>query len=97
MNHDLRLLNEWLRANKISLNANKTEIIIFKRKNKKIEKKLNFRVSGQKINTTTTVKYLGVHLNDSLTWNTHLENLLPKLNRAMVYCPKYAITLQNTF
>ena len=44
---------------------------------------MNFRVSGQKINTTTSVKYLGVCLNDSLTWETHFKNLIPKLNRAI--------------
>ena len=66
-NHDLRLLCHWLRANKISLNASKTEIIIFKRKNKQIQKHLNFRVSGQTIEITNSVKYLGIQLNDSLT------------------------------
>ena len=44
---------------------------------------MNFRVSEQKINTTTSVKYLGVYLNDSLTWETHFKNLIPKLNRAI--------------
>ena len=34
---------------------------------------MNFRVSGQKVNTTTSVKHPGVYLNDSLTWETHQE------------------------
>ena len=44
---------------------------------------MNFRVSGQKTNTTTSVKYLGVYLNGSLTWETRFKNLIPKLNRAI--------------
>ena len=32
INHDLKLLNIWLRANKILLNATKTEIILFRQK-----------------------------------------------------------------
>ena len=59
---------------------------------------MNFRVSGQKINTTTSVKYLGVYLNDSLTWETHFKNLIPKLNRAIEllskvrhYTPKFLL------
>ena len=98
MNHDLRLLCHWLRANKISLNAGKSEIIIFKNKNKQISKNLNFRVSGQKIEITNSVKYLGIHLNDSLTWKSHLTTLLPKLNRAIgllskirYHTPKYLL------
>ena len=82
INHDIRHLCQWLRSNKISLNASKTEIIIFKTKLKTVTKHLNFRVSGQKINTTI-VKYLGVHLSDSLTWEIHFEHLQTKLNRAI--------------
>ena len=44
---------------------------------------MNFRVRRKKINTTTSVKYLGVYLNDSLTWETHFKNLIPKPNRAI--------------
>ena len=44
---------------------------------------MNFRFSGQMINTTTSVKYLGIYLNDSLTGDTHFKNLVPKANRAI--------------
>ena len=63
-----------------------------------ITKHMNFRVSGDKINTTTSVRYLGVYLNDSLTWETHFKNLIPKLNRAIGllskvrhYTPKFLL------
>ena len=65
VSHDLKHLCQWLISNKIPLNASKTEIIIFKHKQMIITKHMNFRVSGQKINTATSVKYLGVYLNDS--------------------------------
>ena len=45
---DLKLTVDWIRANKLSLNASKTGIVSFKPKNKKITKQLNFHVSGQK-------------------------------------------------
>ena len=81
INHDIKNLCQSLRNNKISLNASKTEINIFKTRLKSTTKHLNFRVSGQKINPTTSVKYLGVHLNNSLTWEIHFKNLQTKLNR----------------
>ena len=37
-NHDLKLASEWVRANRLSLNADKTEIVIFRAKNKIITK-----------------------------------------------------------
>ena len=72
-----------LPSNKISLNASKTEKIIFKTTLKTNIKHLSFRVSGQKINPTTSVKYLGIHLSNSLTWEIHFKNLQTKPNRAI--------------
>ena len=48
INRDLNLTVDWIRANKLSLNASKTQIVLFKPRNKKITKQLNFRVSGEK-------------------------------------------------
>ena len=84
INHDLSLITHWLRANKISLNTTKTEIIILRPKKKQqITKHLNFRISGQNVNTCSSVKYLGVMLQDTLEWNLHLNILNLKLNRAI--------------
>jgi len=76
INHDLALLVQWLRSNKISLNTSKTEIVIFRPKNKTITKRLNFRISGEKIGISKTVKYLGVILHEHLDWQTHINTLI---------------------
>ena len=38
VNYNLRQIVEWLRANKISWNSGKTELVLFISKNKKIRK-----------------------------------------------------------
>ena len=82
INHDLKLIVHWLRANRISLNVSKTEIVLFRTKNKKINRKLNFRLSGQKITPTTHTKYLGIILDQHFLWDQHLKMLKKKLSRA---------------
>ena len=82
INEDLKLLCEWLRANRISLHTSKSEIILFRSVHSKISKHLNFRLSGQKVTLSTSVKYLGIHLDQHLTWENHLKTLKPKLARA---------------
>ena len=77
----LSLLVQWLRANRISLNTSKTEIILFRRKNKKITKNLNFRISGQKIDTIKQAKYLAVYLDEGLTWKFQTGQTKSKLKR----------------
>ena len=82
-NHDLPVIAQWLRSNKISLNANKTEIIIFRSKWKQITKYLNFQINGQKINVSNKVRYLGIEIEQYLDWNVHVKNVIPKLYRAI--------------
>ena len=83
INHDLKLLVVWLRANKISLNVKKTQLIIFRGKNKKINKHLNFRLSGQKLKQCESLKYLGITIDQHLTWKPHLRKLAEKLSRSI--------------
>ena len=98
INHDLSLIVQWLRSNKISLNADKTELVIFSPKRKQITKHLNFRISGQKIEISTRVKYLGIQIDQHLNWNEHIKNIIPKLSRAIGvlskichYVPKFLL------
>ena len=49
INHDLKNTVEWLTTNKISLNASKTGLVLFRTKGTMITKNMNFRISGQKI------------------------------------------------
>ena len=63
--------------------ASKTEIILFKPRNKKITKQLNFCVSGQKIKQSSQVRYLGVILQDDMQWDAHITNLEKKLSHSI--------------
>ena len=67
INHNLKLIVHWLRANRISLNVDKTEIVIFRPKGKDMTKRQNFRISGQQIYISKQVKYPGLMLDESLT------------------------------
>ena len=60
VNADLKRLVNWLNANKISLNVKKTEMVIFKSKQKKFEGDLKIKLSGKRLYSTESVKYLGV-------------------------------------
>ena len=82
-NIDLKLLYNWLKANKISLNSSKTEAILFRHPNKTINYDLKLKIDGKKIYLTDTVKYLGVYLDQHLNWKSHIHELSTKLSRAI--------------
>ena len=66
MNFDLKNLSQWLKANKLSLNFTKTELIIFHSSSKKIDHSLKFKLDGKRLTPISTVKYLGVFLENHL-------------------------------
>ena len=68
ISHDLSQIVKWLRANRISLKASKTEIILFRQKTKIITKHLNFKITGQKLNIVKQSKYPGMYLDKHFTW-----------------------------
>ena len=82
LNKDLKSLNEWLKANKISLNASKTEILIFRHHNKPLNYELKIKLDGKRLYPSQYVKYLGILIDSKLNWSYHIKALVPKLARA---------------
>ena len=70
LNLDLRSLNNWLKANKISLNSGKTELIIFRHINKQINYDLKIKINGKRIHPSSHVKYLGIFIDSHLNYGT---------------------------
>ena len=96
LNLDLRFLCNWLTSNKLSLNASKTEVVLFKHPNKPINYDLNLNINGQKIIFSESVKYLGLHLDKHLNWHEHTANLKIKLSRSIGMLSKIRHYVSNT-
>ena len=82
LNKDLKQLCHWLKANKLSLNTSKTELILFRHPNKKINYDLKVKINGKQLLQSNSVKYLGILLDTHLNWSAHASSLALKLNRA---------------
>ena len=83
VNIDLKHLCHWLKANKISLNAGKTELMIFRNTHKLIDYDLKIKINGKIIIPSSKIKYLGVILDPHLNGSAHVNYIAPKLNRAV--------------
>ena len=71
----------WLKANKISLNCDKTELIIFRHPNKQLNYDLRIKINGKKLLPSLCVKYLGITLDCHLNWSYQVDSLSTKLAR----------------
>ena len=70
-----------MKANKISLNASKTEI--FRHPNKTLNYDLKINLDGKRLYPSRYVKYLRILIDSHLNWSYHVELLAPKLSRAI--------------
>ena len=82
LNADLKSLCNWLKANKISLNVAKTELIIFKHPNRCIDYNLKLKIDGRKLTPTDNVKYLGIYIDNHLSFSKHINEVAAKLRKA---------------
>ena len=79
VNADLKHLVNWLNANKISLNVKKTEMVIFKSKQKKLEGDLKIKLCSRRLYPTESIKYLGVKTDTNL--------IMTQTNIMLMICP----------
>ena len=80
LNQDLKSLNNWLIANKISLNSTKTEIIIFRNKNTQ-RPNIKLYLNGTKLIPKSEIKYLGLIFDEHLTFEKHIKVMNARLKR----------------
>ena len=76
MEHDLYLMVDWFKANKLLLNLSKTVAMRFWTSTNKFELKIENFV----IPLVESTKFLGVHIDNQLTWHEHANYLINKLN-----------------
>jgi len=84
LNTELKLLDTWFIANKLSLNINKTNFIVFTGLRKKydvncIANKITF--NGQIIKQTHSTKFLGVYIDQHLNWLDHIHQVENKISK----------------
>ena len=71
----------WLDANRLSLNISKTNYIIFHSSNKTIPSDILIKIGEQHITRVNHVRFLGLLLDEHLSWEVHLNELSKKLAR----------------
>ena len=71
LNSELSKISIWLRANKLSLNIGKTHFMLFSNK-KRRHYDLNIKIDETKIEEVKKTKFLGVIIDNKLTWKDHV-------------------------
>ena len=81
VNRELRKVRKWLEANRLALNVDKTNFVIFHSQQRKLTDHIVLKIGNKKIKQESYVKFLGVLLDSNLSWKFHLAELSKKLAR----------------
>ena len=80
MNVELRKVDNWLCANKLSLNLDKTAFMIYSNKNKNIDDAIIIR--DQTISRVRSTKFLGIIIDDELRFVDHIGLVCSKVAKS---------------
>ena len=75
----MKRLITWFKANKLTLNLGKTVCVLFQRNGQR--QTITLDLYDVHITSVKEVKFLGMWLDDYLTWCTHVQKLILKLTR----------------
>jgi len=106
VNNELTHINEWFKANKLSLNITKTKYTLFMKSSRadNLPLKLpNLNINKISINRAYSMKFLGIIIDEHLNWKEHIKLIENKTSKNLgimykavklhTYCPyeKYNI------
>ena len=78
-NNELDNVSKWTTCNQLTLNTDKTELMIIT--NRIYDSNLNFKFQSDTILPTSHCKFLGVILDNKLTFRNHIDSILTKISR----------------
>ena len=82
VNAELAKLSDWFRANKLSLNVNKTNYIIFRNRSRNcFDSNFHIVIDDKNIERVSYTKFLGVFVDEDLNWKHHASEIALKISR----------------
>ena len=81
VNDDLTNINNWVKANKLTLNIEKTKCVIFHRNKKKPTPHEPVKLGNIALKEEQSIRFLGVIVDKHMSWKPHIQNLICKISK----------------
>ena len=83
INSELANVHIWLSANKLSLNIEKSNFVIFHPVQKRIPKQVILCINNQSLTEENCIRYLGVYIDSNISWKSHINYIAKKIKRSI--------------
>lgn len=94
-NRELDSLNDWFTANKLSLNLSKTHYLLFSLNPQIRSRNIDLKINNTPIEKAAHTKFLGVQIDDKLSWSKHIDYICGKIRRSIGIIKKASNTLER--
>ena len=93
INIEMPKIIEWLKSNKLHINVDKTVAMLFQTRQKHVNIYENSIVNdGNIIPFATNTRFLGINIDNDLTWKALINYIATKISKGEVY---YYVLVQN--
>ncbi|KAG1664498.1 hypothetical protein GQR58_019790 [Nymphon striatum] len=82
-NDELSKVSDWLVANKLTLNVDKSNFLIISPSRKHKTNKVNLFINNTSIAQKDCIKYIGVLLDKDLSWKQHIQQVKLKISKGI--------------
>ena len=83
LNNELLNIDVWLRCNKLSVNIKKTYYVTFSPSQRKLNHSFSLSFGGQPLIQSKVTKFLGVYLDEHLTWKYHINFVCKQIAKSI--------------
>ena len=80
---ELAKVSDWLVHNSLFIHQGKTECVLFGTGSRLANATLSVNIDGKEPTRVAEYRYLGVILDESLSWNTHVNYLISKVSKRL--------------
>lgn len=80
INQTLSTIINWLNNNNLEINLDKTKIMHFSQR--KATPNLKIEFNGHNVEKVSSTKFLGIHLDENMSWKTHSEVICKRISKS---------------
>ena len=81
LNQELEKISNWTLANRLTINVLKTELLLFSNLDTSSENNLNVILNGSPVGFVDHARFLGVTIDNKLTFKMHINNIVSKISK----------------
>ena len=84
MNKEIPKVTEWVNSNKLRINTNKTVAMPFHTRQRTLTiNECLIKINDDTIPFSTHTKFLGVNVDNNLTWKPHINHIVTKISKGV--------------